>query len=46
MTPLGYASDRLKALEHNKKSLLEEQTKKEEKFRCLEEERQVMIELE
>lgn len=46
MTPLGYASDRLKVLEHERKSLLEEQAKKEEQFRCLEEERQFIIEIE
>ena len=43
MTPLGYASDRLKVLEHERKALLDEQAKKEEQFRHLEEERQVMI---
>ena len=46
MTPLGYASDRLKVLEHERKSLLEEQAKKEGQFRCVEEERKVMIEIE
>ena len=45
MTPLGYLSDRLKTLEHEKKALLEEQAKKEEQFRCLEVERQAMIEI-
>ena len=46
MTPLGYASGRLKVLEHERKALLEEQDKKEEKIRCLEEEMQVIIEME
>ena len=46
MTPLGYVSGRLKVLERERKALLEEQAKKEEQFRCLEEERQVMIEIE
>ena len=46
MTPLGYVSGRLKVLKHERKSLLEEQAKKEEQFRCLEEERQVIIEME
>ena len=46
MTPLGYASGRLKAIEHKRKALLEEQAKKEEQFQCLEEERQVIIEME
>ena len=46
MTPLGYVSDRLKVLECERKSLLEEKAKKEEQFRCLEEERQVIIEME
>ena len=35
-----------KYLSIKKKSLLEEQAKKEEQFRCLEEERQVMSEIE
>ena len=46
MTPLGYASDILKTLEHEKKDLLEEQANKEEKFIHIEEERQVIIEME
>ena len=46
MTPLGYVSNKLKILEHEKKSFLEEQAKKEEQLRLLEEERQVMIEIE
>ena len=46
MTPLGYVSDRLKLLEHERKALLEEQANKEEQFRHLEEERNVMIEIE
>ena len=46
MTPLGYASDRLKVVEHERKDLLEEKDKKEEQFRCPEEERKVMIEIE
>ena len=46
MIPLGYASGRLKVIEHERKVLLEEQAKKEEKFRCLEKEKQVIIEME
>ena len=46
MTPLGYASDKLKILECERKVLLKEQAKREEQFRHLEEERQVMIEIE
>ena len=46
MKPLGYVSDRLKVLEHERKALLEEQDKKEEQFRHLEEERKVIIEME
>ena len=46
MTPLGYASCILKVLEHERKALLEEQAKKEEQFRHLEEQRQVIIEME
>ena len=46
MTPLGYVSNRLKILECEKKAFLEEQAKKEEQFRHLEEESQVMIEIE
>ena len=45
MTPLGYASDKLKILGRERKDLLKEQDKREEKFRCLEEERQVMMEI-
>ena len=46
MTPLVYASDRLKVLERERKALLKEQAKREEQFRCQEEERKVMIEVE
>ena len=46
MTHLGYASDKLKILEHESKALLKEQAKREEQFRHLEEERKVMIEIE
>ena len=46
MTPLGYASGRLKEIDCERKSLLEEQAKKEEQFQRLEEERQVIIEME
>ena len=46
MTRLGYVSDRLKVLERERKTLLEEEAQKEEQFRNLEEERQVMIEIE
>ena len=46
MTSLGYVSDRLKTLACKKKALLKEQAKKEEQFRCLEEERQAVLEIE
>ena len=46
MTPLGYVSSKLKVLEHERKAFLEEQDKNEEQFRCLEEERQFIIEME
>ena len=46
MTPLGYVSDRLKVLLHERIALLEEHTKKGEQFICLDEERKVMIEIE
>ena len=46
MTSLGYASGRLKVIERERKVLLEEQAKKEEKFRFLEEERKFIIEME
>ena len=45
MTPLGYASGRLKVLECKRKALLEEQAKKEEQFRCLKVERKVIIKI-
>ena len=46
MKPLGYVSDRFKVLECEIKSFLEEQAKKEEQFRHLEEEWKVLIEIE